>query len=304
MKIGATIPLALCTIAAAMPVAAPCEAKSAPGYTTEALPTLSTWTAVAASGPVQARSAAAAEGDAWRAVSRGDELMPRTTVETGRKGRVTLTRHASLVIVDPRSRVELPEQGFGSLQTSVVQSQGSVLYRIDSRANPHFEVVTPYLVAGVKGTSFLVTVNDRYTSVTVQHGRVEITNPTTGEVFMLGGGESVVRQREDVEMDLVRSLRRSPEARKEARRLEKMVRGVNQLDSDTESLISETLDADRGVRWDWNDGRPTGDAVLIDVDDLTRDLIEEMIREGIKDGAIKEPLTPHRQDDILNQSPK
>jgi hypothetical protein len=133
---------------------------------------------------------------------------------------------------------------------------------------------------------------------------VEITNPTTGEVFMLGGGESVVRQREDVEMDLVRSLRRSPEARKEARRLEKMVRGVNQLDSDTESLISETLDADRGVRWDWNDGRPTGDAVLIDVDDLTRDLIEEMIREGIKDGAIKEPLTPHRQDDILNQSPK
>jgi len=303
MNTRTTIPLTVFVVAAAMLVAAPGQAKPAPGFTTDTPPTVSQWTAVAASGPVQALPADAAEGEIWQAVSRGDELMPRTTVETGRKGRVTLTRHASLVIVDPGSRVELPEQGFGSLETSVVQSRGSVLYKVDSRANPHFEVVTPYLVAGVKGTSFLVTVNDRYTSVTVQHGRVEITNPTTGEAFMLGAGESVVRQREEVEMELVRSLRRSPEARKEARRLDKMIRDagrrydVDQIDSDTKPLISETLDPDRSLTWDKKDGRGTADSVLIDVDDLTRDLIEEMIREGIKDGAIKDPV-------FIDQSPQ
>jgi hypothetical protein len=283
-------------VAAAVLVAAPYEAKTAPGVTTETPLTVSKWTAVAASGPVQARPADAAEHAVWQAVSRGEELMPRTTVETGRKGRVTLTRHASLVIVDPRSRVELPEQGFGSVETSVVQSQGSVLYRVDSRANPHFEVVTPYLVAGVKGTSFLVTVNDRYTSVTVRHGRVEITNPTTGEAFMLGAGESAVRQREDVEIDLVRSHRRNPEARKEARRLDKMIRNVDrryrvdQIDSDTESLISASFGSDRALAWEKNDVSGANDAVLVDGDDLTRDLIEEMIREGINDGALKDPV--------------
>jgi hypothetical protein len=296
MKTRTTIPLIVFVVAAAVLLAAPYEAKTAPGGTAETPPTLSKWTAVAASGPVQARPADAAEQAVWQSVSRGDELMPRTTVETGRKGRVTLTRHASLVIVDPRSRVELPEQGFGSVETSVVQSQGSVLYRVDSRANPHFEVVTPYLVAGVKGTSFLVTVNDRYTSVTVRHGRVEITNPTTGEAFMLGAGESAVRRREDVEIDVVRSHRRNPEARKEARRLDKMVRNadpryrVDQIDSDTKSLISASFGSDRALAWEKNDVGGANDAVLVDVDDLTRELIEEMIREGINDGAIKDPV--------------
>ena len=117
------------------------------------------WTAVSASGPVQARPAATVTEALWRDVARGDELPPQTLVETGRKGRATLTRSASLLILDPESRVELPGDGYDGMETSIVQTQGSVLYKVDRRSNPHFEVVTPYLVAGVKGTSFLVTVN-------------------------------------------------------------------------------------------------------------------------------------------------
>ncbi len=257
------------------------------------------WKAVAASGPVQARAADAPEVAAWLAVSRGDELMPRTLVETGPKGRVTLAHSASLLVVDPSSRLELPGTGRGALDTSIVQTEGSVLYKVDKRSTPHFEVVTPYLVAGVKGTSFLVTVNERYAAVTVQEGRVEITNPGTGESVMLGPGDSVVRQREEIEMELVREGHRSREARKEGARLERMDRRQDERDpahgqGDAPGQTVKEARGDMQESWAKEaSGSGTlgkgGDALGNEIDELTRELNEEMIREEIKDGAIAVP---------------
>ena len=70
-------------------------------------PAFAPWKAVAASGPVQALPAGQ-EDLIWRTVVRGDELQPATLLRTGRRGRATLTRNASLIIVDPSSEVELP----------------------------------------------------------------------------------------------------------------------------------------------------------------------------------------------------
>jgi hypothetical protein len=264
------------------------------------------WKAVAASGPVQARVDGAGES-AWRAVARGDELVPRTQVETGRRGRATLVRRASLLILDPESRVELPGDGYSEMESSVVQTQGSVLYQVDGRAHPHFEVVTPFLAACVKGTSFLVTVNSRYASVTVEHGAVEITNPATGSSVLLGPGDSVVRHREEAEMELVRDRRGSREARREARRLERMDR--RETDPDGKAALA---------REDPSDPEPAGKPVLtaedvagaagigdprefdgvkggekdsgrVEVEEISRELLEELIREEIQDGAIKAP---------------
>jgi hypothetical protein len=293
----------------AVAVAAPALAKPA-ADTFAAMPAVTPWKAVAASGPVHARTATTAATQAlWRPVARGDELMPQTTVETGRQGRVTLTRSASLLIVDPDSRVELPDGGYGEMETSIVQTQGSVLYKVDSRSNPYFEVITPYLVAGVKGTSFLVTVNDRYAAVSVQHGRVQITNPGTGETVLLGPGESVLRHRDELEMDLVRAGQRSGDARKESKRLARMERGAAregkaraklerdrsrdaesgtdlssaQADEEKVSLVTDTDDTDL-----LSDTEK--DALRIEIDDITKELIEDMIREGINDGAIADPI--------------
>lgn len=177
------------------------------------------WAAVAASGPVEARGEMLAD---WNDVSRGDVLAPRTDVRTGKRGRVTLTRNASLLIMDPNSRVELPDENVRELETSIVQNAGSVLYRVDRRAQPHFEVVTPYLVAGVKGTTFLVTVNDKYAAVTVEEGHVQVTDPATGKVTDLHAGDSVIHHNDHMEMEFVQDRRRSREAKKEVQRMDRM----------------------------------------------------------------------------------
>jgi hypothetical protein len=197
------------------------------------------WKAVAASGKVEARPHAS-EQIAWRAVVRGDALQPATLVRTGRRGRVTLTRNASLLILDPHSQVELPANARPGIETSVVQRSGSVLYEVDSRENPHFEVVTPYLVAGVKGTEFLVTVNDDYTSVTVERGLVEVTNSDTGEIRRVGAGESLIREHDRLEMDLIDGGERRARAdvKKESRRLARM----------TENKPGAQLSDDPGAR--------------------------------------------------------
>lgn len=261
------------------------------------------WKTLAASGAVQARPAGA-EPAAWRAVARGDEFAPRTVIETGRKARATLARQASLVIVDPGSRVELPEAPGDVTSTSVVQTHGSVLYEVDGHSTPHFEVVTPYLVAGVKGTAFLVTVDERRASVTVKHGRVEITRPDGGESLMLGPGESVIRERDAHEMELVREGRGSRTARREERRLERMER--ERVDTEATPLAQDGLkpgtdDArlalnDVGAAWPTKEsgkeplGTETVDSPLKVVEDLREDLLKESIREEIRDGVIVDPV--------------
>lgn len=197
---------------------------AAPAVAAAAAPANPAWIAVAASGGVESRAAMAVE-TSWQAVQRGDQLPSRTSLRTSKRGRATLTRHASVLIVDPNSELELPEQDAGDGETSVVQTAGSVVYEVERRSRPYFEVVTPHLVAGVKGTSFLVTVTDAFTAVTVESGLVEVMNPSSGATADVRAGESVfvsglggrldpVDYREAVE----------PDARREAKRMARMGR--------------------------------------------------------------------------------
>jgi hypothetical protein len=178
------------------------------------------WKAVAASGPVETRPGMIEQ--AWAPVRRGDLLDPRDLVRTGRRGRATLTRHGDILMVDPDSQVELPP--LTGEQKSVVQSSGSVIYEVDRRDGRSFQVVTPYLVAGVKGTVFMVTVSDSHASVTVEEGLVEVTSLATGETLDVGAGESVhLDAMNDAEMEHVTLLtegdRSADPASKEARKM-------------------------------------------------------------------------------------
>jgi hypothetical protein len=180
------------------------------------------WTAVAASGVVEARGTDPIE-PSWGAVSRGDQLPSRAFFRTGKRGAATLTRNANVLIVDPNSRLVLPEPRTAGKQTSVVQTAGSVVYEIEKRSSRHFKVVTPHLVAGVKGTSFLVTVTERHSSITVEDGLVEVLNPLTGETIELGAGESVFLDRGDRELQhFDRGDRTEPRVRRADRRLDRM----------------------------------------------------------------------------------
>jgi hypothetical protein len=135
------------------------------------------WTAVAASGRVEAQPAGGIP-DAWSPVRRGDRLAPGGRLRTGPHGRVTLTRGEDVVIVDPGAEVSLPAEGQAA---SAVQGRGNVLYEVHREPDVHFQVVTPYLVAGVKGTAFSVLVNEAFTSVGVSQGHVEVRATLTDE---------------------------------------------------------------------------------------------------------------------------
>ncbi len=177
------------------------------------------WKALAASGRVEARPVDRTEPD-WIRVGRGDAFPAETAVRTGRRGRVTLAHRASLLIVDPSSEVFLPVSTGPSGPTEVVQNSGTVLYEVDGKLHRDFKVVTPTLVSGVKGTVFMVTVNDRYTSVSVEKGRVEVTDLRTGEQHELDEGQAVFRESDLREIEVVDLEDRR--ARFEARRLAKL----------------------------------------------------------------------------------
>jgi len=154
-------------------------------------PPTNTWKAVSASGLVEAWPASRPT-EAWVHVERGDELVARTAVRTGRRGRTTLIHGASIVLVDPNSHISLPASAALADTDKVVQEYGSVLYDVDGASNPDFHVVTPHLVAGVKGTVFLVSVTETRATVSVREGVVEVTAQGSGRMQEVHAGETIL----------------------------------------------------------------------------------------------------------------
>jgi hypothetical protein len=158
-------------------------------------------------------------------VTRGDQLSPQTTVRTGKRGHATLAGNGSILIVDRNSRVDLPSVVEAGNPSSVTQTEGRVVYKVEKAASRHFQVVTPYLVAGVKGTTFMVTVKDHTASVSVREGTVEVASAMTGEKLDVHAGETVLLGNESAaRMELVstrpgdeRSRERKSESAERAR---------------------------------------------------------------------------------------
>lgn len=213
------------------------------------------WTAVAASGLVEAQDQPAE--DTWIRVKRGARLQERATLRTGRRGRATLARNADLLIVDPNSSIELPSlRVHPDDESTVIQNEGSVVYEVDGRTTRNFKVVTPYLVAGVKGTVFLVSVADGSASVTVDEGVVEVLSLGSGAVADIQAGQTVLvdaQQGHDLEIVSAaerRSANAAPRerdvqriARAEGRRLNRvMQRGEEELRIAVELGDLEPLD--------------------------------------------------------------
>lgn len=149
---------------------------------------LGSWVVADISGDVAVRS-----GDtAWRRVSQGQQLVPGTTLKTGADGRATITRNGDSIKISPISVVDLPVGGSGAGAPGVVQSLGTLLYKILTREQKQakFNVKTPYLAAVIKGTTFTVTVNDQGSALHVTEGIVQVTSPFTGESALINPGQT------------------------------------------------------------------------------------------------------------------
>lgn len=136
---------------------------------------------------------AKASGDVWvstggtqqAALTNATPVSPGQTVRTGANGMALLTRGAESMLVSPNSVIEIPTENRDGMSTTIFEKAGSVLLDVEKRNVQHFEVVTPYLAAVVKGTHFSVSVDGAGSQVQVLRGQVDVSDFHTGEQVLL-----------------------------------------------------------------------------------------------------------------------
>jgi hypothetical protein len=116
-------------------------------------------------------------------------LKPGDSIQTGRSGRVLLTRGEETILISPNSVVALPDKPQDGLSTTIIQQAGTVLIKAEKRNVKHFQVETPYLAAVVKGTQFRVDVGQKGSRVEVLEGKVEVSDFKTGQFALVLPGQ-------------------------------------------------------------------------------------------------------------------
>ena len=112
------------------------------------------------------------------ALEIGDVVGPYQSVETNGNSSLVLARGEDVIIVYENTTIELPPPSADHAETHIEQLGGEAFYSVEPRPDPHFEVETPFLVAGVKGTEFgLIQDGAR---IEVMHGLVDATDRSSG----------------------------------------------------------------------------------------------------------------------------
>jgi len=127
------------------------------------------WKVVALEGVVQIND----EGQVFRPAALTDLLHAGSVLATGSESTAELSSGLQTITVSANSRLRIPENK-GDGITRVFQEIGKILFQVDRRNSPHFEVVTPLATAVVKGTTFEVRVSSERTVVQVTDGLVEV----------------------------------------------------------------------------------------------------------------------------------
>ena len=108
-------------------------------------------------------------------VALSTELPAGATVTTGERGRVLLTRGKETMTIGSGTVVSIPADSLTGF-TTINQQVGEILFDVEKRNVKHFAVETPFLAAVVKGTRFTVTVSSNGAGVSVERGRVGVTD--------------------------------------------------------------------------------------------------------------------------------
>ena len=119
------------------------------------------------------------------------QLSPGDRLVTGPTGRATLVKGADYIVVAPRSEMRVPVAAQPTGFTRVVQTLGTLLFKVKHTGVPHFAVDTPMLAAVVKGTTFTVTVDQQRSAIQVTQGLVQVTAVDGGMMRLVEGGRTV-----------------------------------------------------------------------------------------------------------------
>lgn len=124
--------------------------------------------------------------DRWITMEPGMALPDGALIKTADNEQAVLIHGGDTMSVYANSRIRLRPQR-GTL-TSVIQYLGEVLFQVEHIDGRRFEVNTPYMIAGVKGTTFGVAVAASAASAYLLEGRLAVTGARSGTHTELTSG--------------------------------------------------------------------------------------------------------------------
>jgi hypothetical protein len=215
-------------------------------------------------------------------------------MRTGRRGKATFTQDRHILIVRSNSSLQLPAMNADDPDSQVFQDSGRVTYEVDGSRFERFEVVTPYLIAGVKGTVFSVEVSGNSASVQVVEGVVEVSSRFNDLTVELKAGEAVLVDGAETERLEIRQAERiiMEKTRREVRFARNRVTAADPDRNRVAPVDSDPLEAPAGTR-SFDD--PAADGLVEEETDPKRsmamDEVEKIANEEMKDLDSKKART-------------
>jgi len=248
------------------------------------------WTAVAASGDVASR-APGASLTTWVPVRRGGRVESMSHVRAAARGQATLTRDGDVILVSPGSELTLPDDTTERFDV-IRQDAGKALYKVKPGRQGRFEVITPMLVAGVKGTQFSVVVREDFVAVEVVEGHVEVQSLLDrNDRRDLFAGDLITMRADEGRMEMHgedRGARNETEKKRshEAREVRKETRDL------VKDLVTETMTFDLDGLWKERmterlEEKYTGTTTVTDTADRLLDMLDEKQNQKAVDDVIK-----------------
>ena len=127
-----------------------------------------------------------------KSVKPNDRVNPGDQLDAGPSSQVVLARGETSIAMTSGSQMVVPEKAGAGERATIMQKLGTLLFKIEKKSTPHFEVQTPFMAAVVKGTTFTVSVDGAASAVHVIEGAVEVASLATGDVAMVRPGFTAV----------------------------------------------------------------------------------------------------------------
>ena len=129
------------------------------------------------------------DGHSWNAVRAGMTVPNASWINTGAGGRVLLRRGTDTMLINAYTLVAAVERGTDNRpKTTLHQKFGKMTVDVKKRGYDQMNVKTPYMAAVVKGTRFSVTGTNLASTLSVERGLVQVSNPKTGQTGFVGAG--------------------------------------------------------------------------------------------------------------------
>jgi len=128
-------------------------------------------------------------GDGRLAIAPGATLAEGAPIRTGADGALVVAHGNDRVTVSANSAFVLPSGVDPATGPSILETLGTLLFKVEHTPGRRFEVDTPYLAAVVKGTVFTVTVGAEQ-MVHVAEGAVEVTARTSHDAVLVHPGQT------------------------------------------------------------------------------------------------------------------